>query len=138
MFTNCTNLTSISFSKGMNYSTENLKELEGMFSGCKSLTSINFSYLKTNNISNTKDMFKACKSLTSLDLSNFTTKDLKMDNMFSNCTKLTYLDISNFGIPLSYNNSMENLPSKGKIRLNKTISNFFKKLVPKNWAFDII
>ena len=138
MFTNCTNLASISFSKGMDYSTENLKELEGMFSGCKSLTSINLSYLKTNKISNTKDMFKECESLTSLDLSNFTTTDLKMDNMFSNCNKLTYLDISNFGIPLSYNNSMENLPSKGKIRLNKKISDFFKKLVPKDWTFDII
>ena len=138
MFTNCTNLASISFSKGMDYSTENLKELEGMFSGCKSLTSIDLSYLKTNKISNTKDMFKECESLTSLDLSNFTTTDLKMDNMFSNCNKLTYLDISNFGIPLSYNNSMENLPSKGKIRLNKKISDFFKKLVPKDWTFDII
>ena len=138
MFTNCTNLASISFSKGMDYSTENLKELEGMFSGCKSLTSIDFSYLKTNKISNTKDMFKECESLTSLDLSNFTTTDLKMDNMFSNCNKLTYLDISNFGIPLSYNNSMENLPSKGKIRLNKKISEIFKKIVPKTWTFDII
>ena len=138
MFTNCTNLASISFSKGMNYSTENLKELEGMFSGCKSLTSIDFSYLKTNKISNTKDMFKECESLTSLDLSNFTTTDLKMDNMFSNCNKLTYLDISNFGIPLSYDNCTRNFPPKGKIRLNKKISEIFKKIVPKTWTFDII
>ena len=138
MFTNCENLTSISFSKGMNYSTESLTEFKGMFSGCKSLTSIDFSYLKTNNISNTIDMFRNCISLTSLDLSNFTTSDLKMDNMFSNCSKLNYLDISNFGIPLSYNNCMTNLPSKGKIRLNKKINNFFKKFVPDSWTFDII
>ena len=138
MFTNCESLTSISFSKGMNYSTENLKELEGMFSGCKSLTSINFSYLKTYNISNTIDMFKDCISLTSLDLSNFTTTDLQMDNMFSNCTKLTFLDISNFGIPLSYDNCTRNFPPKGKIRLNKKISEIFKKIVPKTWTFDII
>ena len=139
MFTNCESLTHISFSKGMNYSTEVLTILEGMFSGCKSLTSINFSFLKTKNISNTKDMFSNCTSLTSLDLSNFTTTtNLEMDNMFSNCNKLTYLDISNFGMPLKYNNCITNLPKKGKIRLNKKISEFFKKFVPNTWEFEII
>ena len=138
MFTNCESLNVVSFSKGMNYSTENLALLEGMFSGCKSLTSINFSFLKTKGLSNTKNMFSNCISLTSLDLSNFTTTtNLVMDNMLSNCSKLTYLDISNFGMPKSYNNCITNLPKKGKIRLNKKISELFKKFVPNTWEFEI-
>lgn len=138
LFSNCESLTFVNFSKAMNYSAENLSELEEMFSGCVSLKSIDFSNLKTNVLSNTKNMFNNCTSLTSLDLSNFKTNQLKMDNMFLNCKNLSYIDISNFGIPLSYNNCITNFPSKGKIRMNKNISNIIKKFVPKTWDFDII
>ena len=138
LFSNCESLTFVNFSKSLNYSTEKLSELEGMFSGCISLKSIDFSYLKTNVLSNTENMFNNCTSLTSLDLSNFKTEQLKMDNMFFNCKNLTYLDISNFGVPLSYNNCITNFPSKGKIRMNKNISNIIKEYIPKTWDFDII
>ena len=137
MFYNCTSLTSVSFSKGMNYSTENLINFENMFSGCISLTSIDFSYLKTTNIKNTNGMFDNCISLTSLDLSNFTTHNLEMDNMFNNCINLSYLDISNFDVPLSYDNFITNFPPKGKIRLNKNISEYIKKFLPDGWTIDI-
>ncbi len=108
-----------------------------MFSGCISLTSIDFSYLKTTNIKNTNGMFDNCISLTSLDLSNFTTHNLEMDNMFNNCINLSYLDISNFDVPLSYDNFITNFPPKGKIRLNKNISEYIKKFLPDGWTIDI-
>ena len=137
MFYKCESLTSVSFSKAMNYSTEKLINFENMFSGCSSLTSIDFSYLKTKNIQNAKGMFNNCISLTSLDLSNFTTYNLQMDNMFNNCTNLSYLDISNFDIPFSYENSIANFPSKGKIKISKNIIEYIKKFIPKGWSIDI-
>lgn len=137
MFYKCESLTSVSFSKAMNYSTEKLINFEKMFSGCSSLTSIDFSYLKTKNIQNAKGMFNNCISLTSLDLSNFTTYNLQMDNMFNNCTNLSYLDISNFDIPFSYENSITNFPSKGKIKISKNIIEYLKKFIPKGWSIDI-
>ena len=137
MFYNCTSLTSVNFSKGMNYSTSNLNNFENMFSGCTSLTSVDFSYLKTKNIQNTKGMFDNCISLTSLDLSNFTTYNLKMDYMFNNCTNLNYLDISNFDVPSSYENFITNIPQKGTIRISKNISEYIKGLIPEGWNIDI-
>ena len=41
-----------------------------MFYGCSSLTSLNLSNFNTNNVNNMNHMFSYCSSLTSLNLSN--------------------------------------------------------------------
>ena len=137
MFGNCENLTSVHFSKELNYSTKQLRELDGMFLNCFSLTSVDFSFLESDNINSTKNMFRNCYSLSSIDLSNLKTHRTDMDYMFGNCSSLNFLDISNFDVPSSCINCFSNVSKNGKIRVNKNIEEYMKKILPKNWIFEI-
>ena len=88
-------------------------------------------------MNNAKHMFSNCHSLTSIDLSTFKTKNITMDYMFENCINLNYLDISNFDIPDSSLNCVSNIPENGKIKVNKNISEFMRKIFPNKWIFEI-
>lgn len=98
LFQNCYNLTKIDL---IDFETDKIVSMEGMFDSCKSLTSEELNaFLKNINTSNVKAMdymFGHCSSLTNLDLSNFdTTNVTDMYGMFEYCSSLTSLDLSRF------------------------------------------
>ena len=60
-----------------------------MFYGCKSLTNLNLSNFNTQNVNNMECMFSYCKSLNNLNLSNFNTQNItNMAGMFWGCESL--------------------------------------------------
>ena len=80
-----------------NLKTENVTDMELMFSGCFSLTNLDLKELRTDNVTNMGGMFSDCYGLTSLDISGFKTDNVtNMSAMFVNCTGLTSLDVSGF------------------------------------------
>ena len=80
-----------------NLNTENVTDMNNMFSNCESLKSLDVTGFNTENVTNMRSMFSTCRTLTSLDLSNFNTaKVTDMSNMFYNCIALTYIDLRSF------------------------------------------
>ena len=95
MFNEIYNITSIIFTKIFN--TENIKDMNDLFSNCESLTYIDISNFNTKNVQNIDSMFYYCTNLISINLSNFNTHNVVyMGYLFSYCEKLTNIDISNF------------------------------------------
>ena len=94
-FYNCDELKQI---EGLEYlNTQNVTDMNGMFSGCSGLTSLDLSHFNTQNVTNMGSMFSHCWGLTSLDLSHFNTQNVTdMGGMFSGCSGLTSLDLSHF------------------------------------------
>ena len=89
------NLENIVFTK--NFKTNNVTDMNFMFSQCSSLKELNLSNFNTNNVTYMSFMFSRCSSLKELDLSNFNTNNVTdMNNMFYECKSLTNLNISNF------------------------------------------
>ena len=94
MFSGCSLLTSINISI---FNTSKTESMKNMFSGCSSLTSINISNFNTTNVKNMENMFQGCSSLNNINISNFnTTNTENMKNMFSDCSSLTSLNLKNF------------------------------------------
>ena len=94
MFQLCSNLTSLDVS---NFNTENVTDMDLMFSGCSGLTSLDVSNFNTKKVTNMRGVFNECSNLTSLDISNFDTQSVtNMKGMFFQCYSLTSLDVSNF------------------------------------------
>ena len=86
MFSNCESLTSLDLSS---FDTGNVWLMNNMFSGCESLTSLNLSGFDTRRVSDMGRMFTGCKSLVSLNLSGFDTgKVMYMDDIFYQCDNL--------------------------------------------------
>ena len=80
-----------------NLKTDNVTDMNGMFSGCIQLTSLDVSGFNTSKVTNMQTMFNACNKLTSLDVSGFKTDNVtSMLGMFESCNKLTSLDVSGF------------------------------------------
>lgn len=80
-----------------NFHTENVMDMQSMFSGCKSLTNLDMSGFDTSRVTDMRYMFFDCESLTSLDVSSFDTSNAKhMSGMFEYCESLTSLDVSGF------------------------------------------
>ena len=94
-FDMCTSLTEI---EGIeNLHTENVTNMDSMFSGCYVLNPLDVSNFNTQNVEDMSDMFVSCMNLKSLNVSNFDTQKVKdMNDMFYNCNSLTSLDVSNF------------------------------------------
>ena len=94
-FHGCSNLTVIS---GIEYlKTDNVTDMDHMFSGCYRLTSLDVSGFNTANATDMGSMFSGCFGLTSLDVGNFMTDKVKdMHSMFYSCSSLTNLDVSRF------------------------------------------
>lgn len=94
MFSGCSALTTLDLSS---LNTEKVKIMRCMFDGCSSLTHLNVSNFKTENVTDMYSMFLNCKSLESLNLSSFNTSNVKaMTFMFSGCSSLVSLDLSGF------------------------------------------
>ena len=96
MFSGCISLESIIL---LNMITSKVKDMSKLFEGCLSLKSIELSHFDTKTVENMNSMFAQCESLKLLNLSNFDTSNvINMDYMFYNCTSLKILDISNFNM----------------------------------------
>ena len=94
MFSACYSLTSLNLA---NFNTRKVTNMSAMFSGCHSLKSLNLSNFNTGQVTSMDYMFSACSSLTSLNLSNFNTRQVtNMAAMFGQCSSLTSLDLANF------------------------------------------
>ncbi len=94
MFSGCQKLTSLDLSK---FNTEKVTDMGFMFYNCTALTSLDVSSFNTSNVRNMARMFCYCSALTTLDVSGFNTANVKnMGNMFNSCTNLTALDVSGF------------------------------------------
>ena len=94
MFSYCSGLTSLDLSK---FDTQNVTNMDAMFYVCSKLTLLNLSKFDTQNVTNMGNMFRGCSALTSLDLSKFNTQNVtNMVYMFSGCSKLTLLNLSKF------------------------------------------
>ena len=78
MFFECSSLTNINLS---NFDTNNVTNMEHMFSGCSSLTNINLSNFNTNNVIDMGFMFEGCSSLKK---ENIITKDKRILNTINN------------------------------------------------------
>ena len=90
------NNTNINFTSSTIYLKAGNHSIEIVF-GTQNITSLNLSNFNTNNVNNMNGMFSYCSSLTSLDLSNFNTNNvINMNGMFFNCSSLTSLKLSNF------------------------------------------
>lgn len=94
MFSACTQLTSLDVS---GFNTSKVTNMLAMFNACNKLTSLDVSGFKTDNVTNMGSMFCACNKLTSLDVSGFKTDNVTdMSWMFRSCTNLTSIDVSGF------------------------------------------
>ena len=84
--------------EGLEYlNTQNVTDMDGMFSGCSGLTSLDVSHFDTQNVTDMGGMFSRCSGLTSLDVSHFDTQKVTdMSSMFYSCSGLTSLDVSHF------------------------------------------
>ena len=70
--------------------TENVTNMEGMFTNCQALTSLDVTNFNTEKVTTMKNMFADCQALTSLDLTNFNTAIVEtMLTMFYGCSALT-------------------------------------------------
>lgn len=86
-----------------NLKTDNVTNMNSMFSGCSSLTSLDVNSFNTANVTDMAYIFYGCSSLTSLDVSGFKTDNLtEMWRMFYGCSSLTTLDLSNFNTAKVY------------------------------------
>ena len=120
MFSNCESLTSLDLSS---FDTGNVMQMQYMFCFCKSLTSLDLSSFDTGYVTQMDNMFYGCESLPSLDLSSFDTRNVThMNNMFFGCESLTSLDLSSFGTGNVTN--MENMFSDCKSLTSLDLSSF--------------
>lgn len=88
MFYNMLNLTSI---EGMqNLNTENVTNMNSMFSNCYNLENIDLSHFNTEKVETMPQMFADCKKLVTLNVSGFNTANVtNMKAMFAGCYALT-------------------------------------------------
>ena len=77
--------------EGIEYlNTEEVTNMEGMFTNCQALTSLDVTNFNTEKVTTMKNMFADCQALTSLDLTNFNTTIVEaMFTMFNDCSALT-------------------------------------------------
>ena len=94
-FQNFRNLTQI---EGIeNFNTENVTNMEFMFTLCSSLTSLDVTHFNTGNVTSMANMFSSCSKLAELDVTHFNTEKVtSMNGMFRSCKGLISLDVTNF------------------------------------------
>ena len=89
------NLTQIEGIENLN--TENVTNMEFMFTLCSSLTSLDVTHFNTGNVTSMADMFSTCPKLAELDVTHFNTEKVtSMNGMFRSCKGLISLDVTNF------------------------------------------
>ena len=93
MFKNCENLEYVNFG---NLNTSLVKSMESMFSNTK-IQFLDLSKFVTNQVTNMNYMFSGCRNLLYLNLNNFeTSKVTNMIEMFYNCKSLKFLNLLSF------------------------------------------
>ncbi len=95
MFSGCSNLKKVTFPA--DYTASNVTQMANMFRGCSALTTVNLNGFNTTSLQYTSNMFLGCSSLENIDLSGLKTSSvINMQSMFSNCTSLRSLDLAGF------------------------------------------
>ena len=80
-----------------NFNTENVTNMEFMFTLCSSLTSLDVTHFNTGNVTSMANMFSSCSKLAELDVTHFNTEKVtSMNGMFRSCKGLISLDVTNF------------------------------------------
>ena len=80
-----------------NFNTENVTNMEYMFTLCSSLTSLDVTHFNTGNVTSMANMFSSCSKLAELDVTHFNTEKVtSMNGMFRSCKGLISLDVTNF------------------------------------------
>ena len=80
-----------------NFNTENVTNMEFMFTLCSSLTSLDVTHFNTGNVTSMANMFSSCSKLAELDVTHFNTEKVtSMNGMFRSCEGLISLDVTNF------------------------------------------
>ena len=109
-----------------------LKTTANMFNNMASLTAINhLDYLKTENVTDMNYMFSWCQELTELDVSKFNTAQVKdMNHMFYMCTKVEALDVSKFNTSSveNMNDMFGNCYKVGALNVSKFNTSEVKKM----------
>jgi surface protein len=94
-FYGCENLTTITDFN--NLKTDNVTDINAMFSDCHSLTSIDFSSLNLSNVTNMSQVFEDCRTLESVNFRGVNTENVtNMSDLFLNCHNLRTVDLSSF------------------------------------------
>ncbi len=82
---------------GENFKTDNVEDMEGMFSTCEILASLDVSHFNTSKVKSFRSMFESCEAVKKLDVSGFDTSNAtSMESMFERCQSLESLDVSHF------------------------------------------
>lgn len=95
LFWGCSKLKKI---KGLNFfNMENCENISCMFFNCSALEEIDVSSFKTSKVKDMSNLFEHCSSLTDIDVSSFDTSQVEnISFTFSNCEKIKELNLSNF------------------------------------------
>ena len=95
MFQNCQKLKTVNLSS---FNTENVVNIEELFSGCHNLISLDLSSFNINKVRDMLRMFSNCKKLTDIKLGAIKPKDDTnlMLGMFYGCTNLKSIDNKQF------------------------------------------
>ena len=121
MFSGCSQIKSLDLS---NFDTSKVENMSGIFKKMTSLEILNLSSFDTKNVVNMEEMFDSCSSLKELDLSSFNIENVtKIDNMFSNCINLESLDLSSFDLNNTKANISEEIFSNTSDLLKYSLNN---------------
>ena len=121
MFSGCSQIKSLDLSK---FNTSKVENMSGIFKKMTSLEILNLSTFDTKNVVNMEGMFDSCSSLKELDLSSFNIENvIKIDNMFSNCINLESLDLSSFNLSKTEANITQDIFSNTSDLLKYSLSN---------------
>lgn len=94
MFSMCHELTNIDLRF---FNTENVKNMSQMFFNCAAIENLDLSSFDTSSVTDMSGMFQACSNLVSIDVSSFNTSNVEdMNMMFNQCYALQEIDISKF------------------------------------------
>ena len=94
MFSLCRSLRTLDVS---HFNTSKVTNMHCMFYGCSSLQTLEVGGFDTRNVTNFQAMFYNCSSLIALDVERFNTeKAFYLNFMFYGCSKINLLDVSNF------------------------------------------
>ena len=112
-----------------------MKDCSCMFYDCTNIEDIDFSNFNTEEVENMNSMFSGCE-LREINLSSFNTEKLiSMERIFSHCFWLELVDISSFsGANLIYYDKLfHESSSYVKIKINKKFYEKIKSWVPKRF-----
>lgn len=97
LFAEFTNVTSITFESGLDWS--NVESMENMFAGCPKLTKVEWGTPNISKVTNMSGLFSGCSSMNNKGVALITALDTSkvtdMSYMFESCGTLTYANLAN-------------------------------------------